>query len=245
MRRPLGCQNAEPGEMSWNENRSSCDAQPAMVALLGLLAAPQVGVEVLLGRPGRAVDALEHRALLVAAPVRAGRAEQLERADLARARHVRAPAQVDERTVPVERRRGHRRAVALGGGLEVVDDLDLERLVALDEDRPGGLGRLFAELERVVGRDRFAHPRLDGRQVVRGQRPGQQEVVVEAVGDDRADAQLRAGKQVQDGLGQDVRRRVAHRPELVAGRAVVHELVGRAALGRVGERLLDARSLLS
>ena len=239
MRWPLGCQNAEPGEMSWNEYRSSATPSRRWSRFLASSRRHEVGVELLLGRPGRAVDALEHRALLVAAPVRAGRAEQLERADLARAGHVRAAAQVDERALPVEGRRWHGRAVALGGGLQVVDDLDLERLVALDQDGPGGLGRLLAELERMVGRDRFAHPRLDGRQILRRQRPGQQEVVVEPVGDDRADAQLRAGEQVQDGLGQDVGRGVAHRPQLVTGRAVVHELVRRAALGRVGERFLD------
>ena len=85
-----------------------------------------------------------------------------------------------------------------------------------------GLGRRqLAQLERVVGGDALAHPRLDGRQVVRGQRPRQLEVVVEAVVDDRPDAELRAGEQVEDRLGQDVRGRVAHRAEL-AGGAVIH-----------------------
>ncbi len=206
------------------------DAEPAMVALLGLLAPPQVCVELLLGRPRRAVDALEHRPLLVAAPVRAGRAEQLERPDLAGARDVRAATQVDERALPVEGRRWHRGAVALGGGQQVVDDLDLERLVVLDLERAGVGRRQLAQLERVVGGDALAHPRLDRREVVGGQRPGQLEVVVEAVVDDRPDPELRAGEQVQHRLGQDVRGGVAHRPEL-AGGAVVHELVGRAALG--------------
>ncbi len=209
------------------------DAEPAVVALLGLGASPQVGVEVLLGRPGRAVDALEHRSLLVAAPVGAGRAEQLERADLAGARDVRAAAQVDERALAVERRRRHRRPVALGGRGEVVDDLDLERLVPLDEERAGVGRRELAELERVVGGDALAHPRLDRRQVVGRERARQQEVVVEAVGDDRADPELRAGKQVEDRLGQHVRRRVPHRPELVAARTVIHELGRAAALGRL------------
>ncbi len=66
---------------------------------------------------------------------------------------------------------------------------------------------------------------------------GEQEVVVEAVGDDRADPELRAGEQVHHGLGQDVRRAVAHRAEL-AGGAVVHELAGAPAFGRLGH-LLD------
>ncbi len=214
-------------------------AEAAVVALLGLGPAPQVGVQLLLAGPGRAVHALEHRPGLVAAPVRTGRAQQLERADLARAGHVRAAAQVDERALAVERGRGHGRAVALGSRPQVVDDLDLERLVALDQGRPGLVRRLLAELERVVGRDRLAHARLDGRQVLGGQRPGQQEVVVEAVGDDRADAQLGAREQVQDGLGQDVRGAVAHRAELVAGRAVVHELGRAAPLGDLGQDLLE------
>ena len=68
------------------------DAQTSVVAFLGLLAPPEVRVEVLLGRPGGAVDALQHRPLLVAAPVRAGRPEQLERTDRPRARHVGATA---------------------------------------------------------------------------------------------------------------------------------------------------------
>ena len=214
------------------------DAEPAVVALLRLGPALEVQVELLLGRPGRAVDALEHRPLLVAAPVRAGRAEQLERADLAGAGDVRAATQVDERALAVEGRRRHGRAVALGGRGEVVDDLDLERLVALDERGPRRLRGLLAELERVVGGDALAHPRLDGGQVLRGQRSRQQEVVVEAIVDDRTDAELRAREQVQDGLCQHVRGAVAHRPEL-AGRAVVHELVRLAPLGRVRERFLD------
>ena len=70
------------------------------------------------------------------------------------------------------------------------------------------------------------------RQVVGRQRARQQQVVVEAVVDDRADAELGAREQVHDRLGQDVRSRVAHRAELAAG-AVVHQLGGRAALGRL------------
>ena len=47
-------------------------AELAVVALLGLLDALEVGVEVLLREPRGAVDALEHRAVGVAAPVGAG-----------------------------------------------------------------------------------------------------------------------------------------------------------------------------
>ena len=46
--------------------------------LLRLLEPVQVGVEVFLLEPGRAVDALQHLPLLVAPPVRAGAVQQLE-----------------------------------------------------------------------------------------------------------------------------------------------------------------------
>src|SRR5262245_54688293 len=58
------------------------DAEPSMVSLPGLGAPPQEVVEGLLVRPDRAVDALEHRPLLVAAPVRPRDRQQLERPDL-------------------------------------------------------------------------------------------------------------------------------------------------------------------
>src|SRR4029079_7451239 len=141
-----------------------------MVALPGLVAAPEVRVKLFLRRPGRAVDALEHRPLLIAAPVGAGGAEQLERGDLAGARGMRAAAQIDERALPIEGRGGHRGPVALRRRDEVVDDLDLEVLTLLGEPGPRDVRRLLAELEWVIGGDRGAHPLLDLRQVVGRQR---------------------------------------------------------------------------
>src|SRR4051812_24836548 len=126
------------------------DAEAPMVALLRLLAAPQVGVEILLARPRRAVDALEHRALLIAAPIGASRPEQLERADLAGARDVRTTAQVDERALAIEGRRRSRRPVALCAGQQVIDDLDLERLIALDHECARVGRRHLAELEGMI-----------------------------------------------------------------------------------------------
>ena len=126
-----------------------------------------------------------------------------------------------------------------GGRLQVVDDLDLEGLVGRDERGAGRFGGLLAELEGVVGGDRRPHALLDDRQVLGGQRAREQEVVVEAVGDDRADPELRAREQVKDGLGQHVRCAVAHRPELVTGRAVVHELIRLASFGRVEDLVFD------
>ena len=73
-------------------------------------------------------------------------------------------------------------------------------------------------------------------QVVGRQRARQLEVVVEAVGDGRADAQLRVGEQVEHRLGHDVRRRVAHGIERVTG-VGVEQLLGRLALGRLERQL--------
>ena len=74
-----------------------------MVALFGFLDAVQVGVEIFLLGPGRAVDPLQHLVLGVAAPVRAGELGQLEHAQLAGRRHVRAAAEVGELAFRVER----------------------------------------------------------------------------------------------------------------------------------------------
>ena len=146
-------------------------AELAVVALLRLLAPPQEAIELLLRLPDRAVDPLERRARLVAAPVGAGHREQLERPDPAGRRDVRPLAQVDERAVLVDRGRRHRRAVPLGPGGEVVEDLDLERLAALGEERPALGRRQLATDERMVGGDALGHPRLDRGQVVGRQRP--------------------------------------------------------------------------
>ena len=92
-------------------------------------------------------------------------------------------------------------------------------------------------LEGMVRGDALGHPGFDGREVVRRQVPGQQDVVVEAVADGRPDAELRAREEVHDRLGHDVGGRVAHRAEFVLG-AGIQQLLGRPALGRL-EDLLD------
>ena len=204
------------------------DPEPPVIALLRLLAPPQELVEIRLAGPDRPVDALEHRALLVAAPVRAGDREQLERADRPRRRDVRALAQVDEGAVLVDRGRWHRRAVALGLRGQVVEDLNLERLAALLEERAALGGRQLAANERMVGGDALGHARLDRGKVARRQRSRQLEVVVEAVGDRRPDPELRAREEIEHRLGHDVRGRVAHRVE-VAVRARVEELLRGAS----------------
>jgi hypothetical protein len=209
-----------------------------VVALLGLLEEAEV-VGQRLGRlPGRAVDALEHGALLVAPPVGPGHLHELEGTELGRARDVGTPAEVDELgRVPVD---AHDAAGAgLGGILGVavglggaLDDLALVRLVR--EERQRLLGAHLAAGERLAGGHDLAHACLDGGEVVLAERaPARQvEVVVEAVLDRRADGELGAGEQLGHRLRHHVRRGVAeHVASLVgAGRHDGHPgAVGQGA----------------
>jgi hypothetical protein len=78
-------------------------AETAVVALFGLFEHVQIGILIFLSGPGRAVDALQHLVLRVAAPVGTGHLHQLEDLELAGRRHVRATAQVGEITLAIER----------------------------------------------------------------------------------------------------------------------------------------------
>src|SRR5260370_8182953 len=73
-----------------------------MVALQGFFQAPQVLIEFLLREPRRAVDALQHGAILVAAPVCTSYAHQLERADLAGIFDMGAATQVQKGVLCVD-----------------------------------------------------------------------------------------------------------------------------------------------
>jgi len=76
---------------------------PTMVSFARLFETGQVRLEILLFHEGRAVDALEHLALLVTSPVSAGAGQELEVLEPSRAGYVRPPAQIEEGTVLVYR----------------------------------------------------------------------------------------------------------------------------------------------
>ena len=195
-------------------------ADLAVVALFGLFQPLHIGVQILLGRPGGAVDALKLFALAVAPPVGAGQLGQFERlADVARRGEVRPPAQVDPVALLVQ-----------GDGLgsrQVADQFGLELLAArLEElDRLVALPDLAFELGVAI--DDPAHLLFDGGEVVGREGLVAIEVVIEAVFDGRADGDLGSGEQGLDRLGQDVGRVVADGVE--GGGVVAHDQAEVAA----------------
>ena len=184
-----------------------------MVARARLLEPLEVRVEVGLGVEGGSVDPRELGVLLVAAPVRAREARELDRLDRRRVLEVRAAAEIGERTLRVQRDR------ALGAASE----LDLV-----------GLRLRLEACDRVVAGELLARPLaplgdlasdllLDRLEVGLRDRLRELEVVVEAVGDRRADRDLHAGMEAHDRLG-----------EQMGGR--VPEDVERVRIGRVARR---------
>ena len=229
-------------------------AQLAVVAFLRLLQERQVLVLAFAGLPGGAVDPLQLGVLLAAPPVGAAAAHQLERRDLPGGGQVRTAAQV----LPPQ---------FAGTGVQVVVDgqlgtADLDALAQLEVQRAGrvpleadqlqlvGLGGEFGP-GLLVGHhpageplalpDDLAHPGLDGLQVLRGERLGHVEVVVEAVLDRRADTQLGLREQLLYGLGHDVRGRMPHDvPAVVAGDAHrLHDVPVGHLVGQVAQLAVD------
>jgi hypothetical protein len=195
--------------------------QAPVVARLGLLEAREVLGQLVLGEERGPVDAGEHLARRVAAPVGARDGLQLERLDALGRRGVRPAAQVGERPVGVQ---GHGVGALVAD--DVLDELDLVVLalgaVALEGLRGGDL----LAHERLVGLDVGAHLLLDAREV--GVRQvlavGQVDVVVEALLDRRADGDLHPGVQLEHGRGEDVRGVVADEVQRVLPGALGHDL---------------------
>ncbi len=215
-------------------------AEPAVVALLGLLHAADVVVELLPVGPGGAVDALQLLVLRVAAPVGARHAGQLEGLQEARVRHVRPAAHVDVLLVVVQ---AHRLLVG-----QVVDEAQLVVLAARAEHLDHLVARRHALDDVVVLRDELPHARLDGGEVLGRERPLVGDVVVEALLDHRPDDHPRARIELLDGVADQVRARVAddldalvvlRRDDLQRGVAVDHVArVDEPAVDLAGDRHL-------
>src|SRR5438105_14988309 len=99
----------------------------------------QIGVQLLLGEEGGAVEPLELLAAGVVLPVRPGNAQEFERADLAGVGNMRAPAEINKFTLPVE---AEARVL-----LEIV--VDVLDLVTLAEVAAEGAGFACGPLEAL------------------------------------------------------------------------------------------------
>src|SRR3954452_21238530 len=196
------------------------DAEPAMDAAGRLLGLVEVCLEILLRIERSAVDARQLLVRGVAAPVRAGEAGELERLDRFCVLEVRTAAEVGEVALRVER------DVALRG----VDELDLERLLLRREARFRFVARDLLARPLASFLDLAFHLCLDRVEVLLADRLREEEVVVEAVLDRRADRDLHAGMQTTHRLGEQVRARVAEDVERVR----IVRVARRQELDRLG-----------
>ena len=179
--------------------------QLAVVPQLDLLEPLEVGRQLLLGPEGGPIDALHHRALLVAAPVGPGEVEQLEVELVLERVDVRSLAQVAPlRAVGAVRVEGD--LLVLG---DQVEGLDLVLLAPALEDPPGLLAAHGALRDRWGALGDAPHLLLDLAQLLLGEGLRQIEVVVEPVLDRGPEAELHARVQLLDGRGHQVGHRVA------------------------------------
>ena len=175
-------------------------ADLAMVALLRFFETREVSLQALLVGPCGAVDALKHFVTRIATPVGARKLGELERAQKARIRHVRAAAHVDVFFVVIQ---AHRFFVG-----HVFDQAQLVVLATRLEDRNDFLARCHALDDVVVLLDQLAHACLDRLEIRGSKRSLVGDVVVEPVVDHRADHHLRGRIQLLERMSEQVRERV-------------------------------------
>ncbi|MPM33812.1 hypothetical protein SDC9_80393 [bioreactor metagenome] len=244
--RTLGVEHRQAGaDLVGEGEQVQLAAQLAMVALGGLRHPGLVVLQLVPGRPGGAVQALELLVLLVTAPVGGRGPGQREGRDVAGVRHMRAAAEVlpgafavapdvlvDGQVTGADL---HRRPVLGVGRALVGDQLELERLV----------GQLDAGLligddpppETLLLLDDPLHLLLERLQRLGGERLVEHEVVVETVGDRRADPELRLLMEVLYGLGGDVGTGVAQDVQPVG--AADQDRLDRGAVGQREMEILD------
>ncbi len=177
-------------------------ADAAVVALLRLLEAMQVLIELLLVRPGGTVDPLEHLVARVPAPIRPRHLRQLEGLELPGRGHVRPAAQVDPVPLAVEAD-----LILLGN---TRDDLGLVHLAQALEELDSLIARHHPARDFLVCLRQLLHLRLDGGEVFHGEGTLIGEVVVEAILDHRPDRHLRIRKELLHRLREQMRGGVAN-----------------------------------
>ena len=184
-----------------------------VVALLGELVGRDGGIEFGLAGESPSVDARHHHVVGIAPPVRPGDVAQLEgvAGDVAGGVHVRPFAHVQKRAVAIE-----------GEALEAVLRHQLRRVFALVrllhgvQPRIGFGQRNLFPIEALPLLEDALHAPLDIGEVRLGKGFAQDEVVVEAVLDGRAEAERGAWAHLQHRLRQHVRQAVADAVEGIA-----------------------------
>ena len=208
-------------------------AEPAVVVGASALERLEMGPQVLARVKRGSIHAREHLAAGVPAPVGARDRLQRERLDPPGARRVRAPAQIGERAVGVQRHRPQR-MLGIGGALQVLDQLDLVRLTLGPEALERLLGRDVLAHERLVGIDVLVHLRFDPLEVrvIDDDPLGELEVVVEAVVDRGPDRDLDARVQLEHGGREHMCGVMADQRERLLARPLGQDLERRHAVGR-------------
>src|SRR5688572_8827356 len=176
--RALGVEERASGRDRIEAEEIELAAETAMVAALRLLDELEVPLEIFLVRPRGAVDPLEHLVPLVAPPVGAGDARQLERAELAGSRHVWPAAEIHPVALRIQRDDGFR---------DALDDLDLVGLALGGEELHGLAFRHLAPRDGEIPPDDLTHALLDLLEILRRERIGANEIVIEPVLDDGTD----------------------------------------------------------
>ncbi len=205
-------------------------ADLAVVALLRFLDPLQVRLQVRLAQERGAVDALHRLVLRIPLPVGVRRAQELERLEPTGRGHVGADAEIDERVAVLDGVAGD---LGLPGGL-LFDELNLQRLAVGREELRGLLARPHLPLVRQILRGQLLHLLLDRLEVLRHERPVDDEVVEEPLVGRRTDPALRAWKEVRDGGGHEVCRAVPVQRERL-GAVGRHQPDGRIVRQRPGQ----------
>ncbi len=222
-------------------------AKATMIALLSFFQHMQILVQLLLRRPGRAIDAREHRVVGVAAPVSARDLHQLESvADLAGRGHVRTAAKIEPVALVVDLQ-----ILTLG---DRIDQLELVALALVGKHLLGTSTIPDFPGKRPVSQDNFPHFLLDYGEIVRceGLFPG--EIVIKSVLDHRSDRDLRVRPKLLNGFREHMRgvvtdqfqcARIIARQDLdLAGCAerfaeIANSAINGISHGLLGERLRD------
>ena len=135
--------------------------ESSVVTLLHLIATPDELVKLLLRVPGGPVDALQHWSVALSTPVRTSNGEELIRADLASALHMRPTTEILEFAVRVGGDVRLRLAGRCSLGGEIIHDLDLERLIKFHELRARIIKCVLVQLEGVIRGDALRHLSFD------------------------------------------------------------------------------------